>query len=104
MFLVAKICKRALCASIEGYLAVFASTPTSATLLSTQSFRLFLIALVGPGRDDFGLFWNFNTGKQIPPCVIETRRYGYILGSGGRVETPRHTSLVGEKSLINVKK
>ena len=56
------------------------------------------------GRDDFGLFWNFNTGKQIPPCVTETRRYGYILGSGGCVETPRHTPLVGEKSLINVKK
>ena len=37
------------------------------------------------GRYDFGLFFNFNTGKQILPCVIETRRYGYILGSGGHV-------------------
>ena len=33
MFFVAKICKRALRASIEGYLAVSASTPTSATLM-----------------------------------------------------------------------
>ena len=56
------------------------------------------------GRDDFGLFWNFTTGKQIPSCVTETWRYGYILGSGGRVETPRHTPLVGEKSLISIKK
>ena len=32
MFFVAKICKRALRASIEGYLVVSASTPTSATL------------------------------------------------------------------------
>ena len=24
------------------------------------------------GRDDFGFFLNFNTGKQILPCVIET--------------------------------
>ena len=35
VFFVAKICKRALRASIEGYLAVSASTPTSATLNST---------------------------------------------------------------------
>ena len=32
MFFVAKICKRALCASTEGYLAVAASTPTTVTL------------------------------------------------------------------------
>ena len=56
------------------------------------------------GRYDFGFFWSFNTGKQIFLCVIETQRYGYILGSGGRVETPCHTPLVGEKSLINLKK
>ena len=50
------------------------------------------------GRYDFGFFWNFNTGKQILPCVIETWRYDYILGSGGRVETPRQTTLGCEKS------
>jgi len=33
MFFVAKICKRALRASIEGYLAVAASTPTYSSLL-----------------------------------------------------------------------
>ena len=26
------------------------------------------------GRDDFGLFWNFSTGKQILLCVIKTKR------------------------------
>ena len=40
------------------------------------------------GRDDFQFFWNFITAIQILPCVIETRRYGYIRDSGGRVETP----------------
>ena len=40
------------------------------------------------GRDDFQFFWNFITALQILPCVIETRRYGYIRDSGGRVETP----------------
>ena len=33
MFFVAKICKRALRASIEGYLAVAASTPTYSSLV-----------------------------------------------------------------------
>ena len=37
------------------------------------------------GRYDFGFSWNLNTGKQILLCVMETRRYGYILGSGGRL-------------------
>ena len=50
------------------------------------------------GRYDLGFFWNFNTGKQILPCVIETRRYGCIRGSGGRVETPRRTTLGCEKN------
>ena len=40
------------------------------------------------GRDDFQFFWNFITAFQILPCVIETRRYGYIRDSGGRFETP----------------
>ena len=35
MFFVAKICKRALRASIEGYLAVAASTPTYSSLIVT---------------------------------------------------------------------
>ena len=36
MFFVAKICKRALRASIEGYLAVAASTPTYSSLVSVE--------------------------------------------------------------------
>ena len=50
------------------------------------------------GRYDFGFFWNFNTGKQILPCVTETRRYGPIRDSEGRVETPHETTLGCEKS------
>ena len=50
------------------------------------------------GRYDFGFFWNFNTGKQILPCVTETRRYGPIRNSEGRVETPHETTLGCEKS------
>ena len=36
MFFVAKICKRALRASIEGYLAVAASTPTYSSLAGAE--------------------------------------------------------------------
>ena len=39
MFFVAKICKHVLRASIEGYLVVSASTPTSATLQTNLSVR-----------------------------------------------------------------
>ena len=50
------------------------------------------------GRDDFQFFWNFITAIQILPCVIETRRYGYIRDSGGRVETPHGATIGCEKS------
>ena len=50
------------------------------------------------GRDDFHFFWNFITAIQILPCVIETRRYGYIRDSGGRVETPHGATIGCEKS------
>ena len=50
------------------------------------------------GRDDFRFFWNFITAFQILPCVIETRRYGYIRDSGGRVETPHGATIGCEKS------
>ena len=50
------------------------------------------------GRDDFQFFWNFITAVQILPCVIETRRYGYIRDSGGRVETPHGATIGCEKS------
>ena len=43
------------------------------------------ICVCGLGRDDFRFFWNFITAFQILPCVIETRRYGYIRDSGGCV-------------------
>ena len=39
-FFVAKICKCALRASTEGYLAVAASTPSSATLVVTKGFKI----------------------------------------------------------------
>ena len=41
MFFVAKICKCALRASIEGYLAVAASTPTYSSLAPSALVRLF---------------------------------------------------------------
>ena len=50
------------------------------------------------GRDDFRFFWNFITAFQILPCVIETRRYGYIRDSGSRVETPHGPTIGCEKS------
>ena len=50
------------------------------------------------GRDDFQFFWNFITAIQILPCVIETRRYGYIRDSGGCVETPHGATIGCEKS------
>ena len=50
------------------------------------------------GRDDFRFIWNFVTAFQILPCVIETRRYGYIRDSGGRVETPHGATIGCEKS------
>ena len=37
-----------------------------------------IYGLLAVGRYDFGLFWNFNTGKQILPFVIETKRFGTI--------------------------
>ena len=49
------------------------------------------------GRDDFRFFWNFITASQILPCVIETRRYGYIRDSGSRVETPHRATIGCEK-------
>ena len=49
------------------------------------------------GRDDFRFFWNFITAFQILPCVIETRRYGYIRDSGSRVETPHRATIGCEK-------
>ena len=49
------------------------------------------------GRDDFQFFWNFITAFQILPCVIETRRYGYIRDSGSRVETPHRATIGCEK-------
>ena len=55
------------------------------------------------GWDIFCRLVHLQSPSVLKPCsssVWLTRR----LGSGGRVETPRHTSLVGEKSLINVKK
>ena len=37
------------------------------------------------GRYGFGLFWNFNTGKQILPCVTKTKKFGLIGGYVGGV-------------------
>ena len=37
------------------------------------------------GRYDFGLFLNFNSGKQILPCVVETKKFGLIWGHVGGV-------------------
>ena len=53
--------------------------------------------LTSLGRDDFRFFWNFITASQILPCVIETRRYGYIRDSGSRVETPHRATIGCEK-------
>ena len=39
----------------------------------------------GLGRYDFGLFWDITTGKQILPCVTETKRFGLIGGHVGGV-------------------
>ena len=48
-----------------------------------NAMRYSVLATIG--RYDFGLFWNFNTGKQILPCVIETKRFGLIWGHVGGV-------------------
>ena len=56
------------------------------------------------GRYDFGLFWNFITGKQGLLCVTETWRYGYKRDYGDRVETPHGTTIGCEKSSNGLKK
>ena len=37
-----------------------------------------IYGLLAAGPYDFGLFWNFNMGKQILPFVIETKRFGSV--------------------------
>ena len=73
----------------------FSLTNTSAAV---ECSELQTIDLCFLGRDDFQFFWNFITAIQILPCVIETRRYGYIRDSGGRVETPHGATIGCEKS------
>ena len=63
MFFVAKICKRALRASIEGYLAVAASTPTYSSLLPTDNLLEFMVY-----GFSFSPKWKLN---QIPPNLVE---------------------------------
>ena len=65
--------------------------PFSHPIYSTISYKPVV------GRDDFRFFWNFITAFQILPCVIETRRYGYIRDSGSRVETPHRATIGCEK-------
>ena len=68
---------------------VMINGPPDSPLLSAWSSKV--------GRDDFRFFWNFITASQILPCVIETRRYGYIRDSGSRVETPHRATIGCEK-------
>ena len=68
MFFVAKICKRALRASIEGYLAVSASTPFSATLTDMQ--RLWLPLVIYENTDSkestrLGETWEWATNVFV---------------------------------------
>ena len=46
MFFVAKICKRALRASTEGYLAVVASTPTYSSLMMTMMMQIIMTMII----------------------------------------------------------
>ena len=68
------------------------------SLTANQWSPLIIVDMWEIGRDDFRFFWNFITAFQILPCVIETRRYGYIRDSGGRVETPHGATIGCEKS------
>ena len=90
----------------EGESQLQSSLIPSLSFLSLSSLSCNNITWGGQpiGRYDFGLFWNFITGKQGLLCVTETWRYGYIRDYGDRVETPHGTTIGCEKSSNGLKK
>ena len=54
------------------------------------------------GRYDFGFFWNFNTGKQILPCVIETQRFSTPYWVPGGPLTPPKVSQKQPNPLVTI--
>ena len=66
MFFVAKICKRALRASIEGYLAVAASTPTYSSLVKEKTMEKLL---------EFIYTKRFSDGASLPELLYAADKY-----------------------------